>query len=326
MRRLQISATALAVIVMLFVATGYSQVPVRTADANKRGLTDKDFPHVVKLANNVYAVEVLPPAGNAAAGAQERVTTNSMVIVTTDGVMVVDGQGSVGDATKLIDEIKKITNQPIKYVVVSSEHGDHTGGLSAFPSTATFISHPLTKATFEAQAAAPARGGNGNTPRVVVPTETVSDKRTIKMGNTEIQLMFLGRTHTAGMLEVYLPQQKILWMSEGYNHHRFPTLRTGYPSEWIATLKKAEAMDVQYYAGAHGFIDDAKTMKADLPEYRKALESVFAETKRLYKPGANVDEAYKQANFGPYASWTSSGQQAETAFKKVWEELDGKLK
>ncbi len=91
-------------------------------------------------------------------------------------------------------------------------------------------------------------------------------------------------------------------------------------------IDKAQKMDVDYYAGAHGFIDDPKTMKANLSEYRKALESVIAETKRLYKPGGNPGDAFKQANFGPYASWTSYSTQAETTFKRIWDELDGKLK
>jgi glyoxylase-like metal-dependent hydrolase (beta-lactamase superfamily II) len=146
------------------------------------------------------------------------------------------------------------------------------------------------------------------------------------MGATEIQILFLGRTHTGGDLAVYLPREKVLWMSESFNPNRFPTLRTGYPSEWIAAIRKAEAMDVNYFVGAHGFVDDAATMKVLLAEYRKAFEDLTAEVKRLYKPGASVDEALKQANFGPYANWTGFGQAGQFAFRRIWEELDGKLK
>src|SRR5262245_62619775 len=96
----------------------------QTGDANKRGLTDKDFPQLTKLADNVYAFEMLrgvTPGTN-----NERFTTNSLIVITTDGVLVADGQGSPAETTQLIEQIKKLTSQPIKYYVMGSEHGDHT--------------------------------------------------------------------------------------------------------------------------------------------------------------------------------------------------------
>ncbi|HEY7175113.1 MAG TPA: hypothetical protein VH442_09365, partial [Micromonosporaceae bacterium] len=86
-----------------------AQAPLPTADANKRGLTDKDFPRRIKLAENVYAIEILPPRGGNAQPNATRVTTNSMVVVTTDGVLVADGQGSAAAAKLLMDEIAKLT-------------------------------------------------------------------------------------------------------------------------------------------------------------------------------------------------------------------------
>ena len=312
----------LAFVLMAGFASAQSVVP--TADANKRGLTDKDFPKPIKLADNVYAVEILPPRGPNAQPDATRVTTNSMVVITTDGVLVADGQGSPAAVNLLMDEIKKLTDQPIKYVIVCSEHTDHTGGLSAFPSTATFVASPFSKATFETQANAPNR--QPNAPKVVVPSDTVADKKVLKLGSTEIQVLNIGRSHTGGDLVVYLPRGKVLWMSETFNSNRFPTLRAGFPTEWVKAIDRAQHMDVDYYAGAHGFIDDAKTMKANLAEYRKALETIMAEVKRLHQPGADADEAFKQANFGPYASWTDYGQQAPVAFKRAWDEIEGKVK
>ena len=310
--------------VVLAAGVASAQGAPPTADAVKRGLTDKDFPHVVKLAENVYAIEILPGRGGNAQPDATRVTTNSLAVITSDGVLVADGQGSAAGVNQVLDEIKKLTAQPLKYVVVCSEHTDHTNGLPAFPSTATFIASPFSKNTFETQANAPNR--QPNAPKVVVPSETVDDKRVLTLGATEIQVLKIGRSHTGGDLVVYLPKEKVLWMSETFNSHRFPTLRTGFPSEWIKAIDVAQHMDVQYYAGAHGFIDDAPAMKANLAEYRKALETLVAEVKRLHQPGADADAAFKQADFGPYASMTDFAQQAPTSFKRAWDEADGKLK
>ena len=307
---------------LLTAVTSFAQSQIQTGDANKRGLTDKDFPRVIKLADNTYAYEMIRPPTPGTNN--ERFTTNSLIVITTDGVLVADGQGSPADSTRLVEEIKKMTNQPIKYYVMGSEHGDHTGGNASFPATTTFISHPTAKANLERQSNAPNRAANA--PKIVVPSETVSDKRVLKMGNTEIQILNLGRAHTGSDLVVYLPKEKVLFMSEVYFHRLFPALRSGYPSEWIEAINKAEKMDVYYYVAAHGFVDDARTMKAELAEFKKALEKVVSEAKRLYKPGASAEEAFKQANFGPYSTWESSAPMAQPSFQRVWDELAGKLK
>jgi len=90
-------------------------------------------------------------------------------------------------------------------------------------------------------------------------------------------------------------------MSECYFHRLYPSLRTGFPTEWIEAIKKAQSMDVEYYIPGHGYIDDAKTLKADLMESRKALETIVSEAKRLYKPGASPAEAFTHGNFAPYS-------------------------
>ena len=51
----------------------------------------------------------------------------------------------------------------------------------------------------------------------------------------------------------------------------------------------------------------------------------MAEVKRLHQPGADPDTAFKQANFGPYASFTDFDQQAPVSFKRAWDELEGKV-
>jgi glyoxylase-like metal-dependent hydrolase (beta-lactamase superfamily II) len=241
------------------------------------GLERKRFPEGSQ--DNVYMYEMIrqPFQG-------EQFTTNNLIVITTDGVLVADAQGSPADTARLVEEIKKLTDQPIKYVVLGSEQIDHTGGNTSFPEGVTFISHPIAKENFEKRANTPKA-----VPKAVIPTETVSDKKVLHMGKTEIQILDLGRAHIASDLVVYLPKEKVLFMSESYLHHLFPVGRAGYPMEWIAALKKAEAMDVIYYEPAHGFIDDdPKIMKEGLIEFRKALETVVAEAKRLHQPGGRV--------------------------------------
>src|SRR5262245_34913382 len=123
--------------VLLLAATAlFAQQPTRSALVADRGLKPADFPQVKKLADNVFVFSDLHTLGY---------MTNDLIVLTPDGVLVADGQGSGSVTQKLVDHIKTLTPQPIKYVVVASDHGDHTGGNSAFPSTVTFIASPFSK-------------------------------------------------------------------------------------------------------------------------------------------------------------------------------------
>jgi glyoxylase-like metal-dependent hydrolase (beta-lactamase superfamily II) len=312
-------ACALVILFGALVTPAAAQAPVKTAEIAKRGLTAADFPKVIPLTTNVYAYEDVHVQG--------AITTNSLIVVTTDGVVVVDGQGTVPQTERLVAEIRKLSDKPIRYVIVGSNHGDHTGGNSAFPETATFIAHPTSQAAFQRAASQPPRqGGPANPPRVVVPTETVADKRVLTVGGTEIQILFLGRSHTGGDLSVYLPTQKVLFLSESYMPRMFPSMAGGYPSEWIAAVKKAEQMDATWYVPAHGFVDDAATLKAELPIFRRALETVLAEGKRLHDAGIPVAEAMMQAKFGEFDSWSIREMFGPSAIRRVYAELNGELR
>lgn len=319
-------ARSLSVATLIVTALGsLASAQVRTADPYRRGFKDADFPRVVKLADNVYAYEDLRSAG------QEKFTTTNLFVVTRDGVLVADGQGNAAQTRALVDAIGKITSQPIKYVVICSDHGDHTAGNGSFPAGVTYLVHPTSKAMLEAPAnLAAARGntGRGGGTRWTLPAavEIVADKKVLALGGEEIQVLFLGRAHTGGDLHVYLPKHRVLFMSEAYLNRVFPAMRSAYPSDWVATLRKAEAMPVDRFVPGHGFTEEPNVSREELVRYRKAVEAVIAEAKRLHAAGVPVEEAVKQANWGEHATWTIASQQAATAIRKVYDELDGKLK
>jgi glyoxylase-like metal-dependent hydrolase (beta-lactamase superfamily II) len=294
--------------------TARSAEPVATADLSRRGLAKSDFPRWKELAAGVYAYEdTLGPLKG------ETITSVSLIVVTTDGVVVVDGQNEVAQTKAMVDNIRKLTPQPIKYVVIASDHGDHVGGNAAFKAAfpdVVFISSPVSQKAL-------AKDPNP-------PTQTVADKRTLRLGKTDIQILNLGRAHTGGDLVAYLPETKVLFLGEIYLHHVFPALTSAFPTEWTAVLRKAQAMDVRWYVPGHGFVDDAATMKRDLGDSLKALEYVIAESKRLHAAGVPCESrtncpAAQSANWGPYSGLTLRDMQAPIAISKVYEEIQGKL-
>ena len=216
----------------------------------------------------------------------------------------------------MVAEIRKVTSQPIAHLVIGSDHGDHTAGNAAFPPAVKVYAHPVSKAILDkGQAGVPTQ-----------PIIAVEEKLVLTLGSTEIQILFLGRAHTGGDLSVYLPKEKVLFMSEAYLNRIFPAMRSAYPSEWVATLAKAQAMDVTTYVPGHGFVESPAVLKEELEMARRALVQVIAEAKRLHAAGVPVEEAVKQARFGDLETWTIRSSQGATAIRRVYLELDGKLK
>lgn len=293
--------TFLSVLSVLSVAlVTVSSAQVRTAYPEKRGLSLSEFPRTIKLAENVYGYEEIRSPG---------FTTVSMFVVGADGVLLADGQGSPEATQKLLDAIAKVTPKPVKWYVVGSDHGDHTAGNAVLPKDITYIVTPFSRQQMKLQAPA-----------------MVGDRQVINAGGIEVQALFLGRAHTGGDLLVYLPKQKILFMSEVYLNRVFPAMRSAYPSEWLSVINWALQMDVERYIPGHGFIEEPKASREELVEYQRAMRAVIAEVNRLYKLGLPADDAIKQANWGDYKDWFLAEQQAPIAVRKIYEEIEGKLK
>lgn len=315
MKRLSWTFAALACAVMTSTATLAADAG-KVADIAHNGLKASDFPRWHQIVPNVYAYEdtLITP--------DFTFTTNSLIIVTDEGVVLVDGQDNEARGNALVAAIKKITPQPLKYVVIASDHLDHVGSFpvikAAFPE-AVFVSSSASLKTMTAQK------------RPVVATELVDDQRALNVGGTEILILNLGRGHTGGDLVVYLPETKVMFLSELYDRGLFPPMITGFPTEWVATLKKAQAMDVTWFIPGHGFTTgEAAKLKADLADFTKAVELVVSEGKRLHAAGIPCPTekdcpANAQANWGELANATAAAGQAPRALARAYAELDGKL-
>ena len=135
-------ARLLALVLLAAPAAGAQP---RTADPIKRGLQLSDFPRVVKLAENVYGYEEIRQPG---------FTTVSLVVVGRNGVLIADAQGSAQATQTMLDKVKAITPLPVRWYVVGSDHGDHTGGNSVLPKDLTFVVHPASRAQLVKDSAA----------------------------------------------------------------------------------------------------------------------------------------------------------------------------
>src|SRR6516225_9928651 len=127
----------------------------------------------------------------------------SMFIVTPEGVIATDPIGLRRPAAKAyIEEIRKITSAPIKYVIYSHNRFDHIAGGQPFKDLdAVFVAHKNAKARIEVL----------KQPDVVVPDEVVDSERTITLGGTRLELIYVGKNHSDSTLVMRLPKEKIIF-------------------------------------------------------------------------------------------------------------------
>jgi glyoxylase-like metal-dependent hydrolase (beta-lactamase superfamily II) len=232
-------------------------------------------------------------------------------------VLVADGQNSVEKTRRLVDTVAGLTEQPIRWVVVGADHGDHINGNSAFPADAEVIAHP----TSAARLAAAGRG-------IRAATATVTDELVLTPGGVEVRVLFLGRAHTGGDLMVHVPGADVLFLSEAYFNRLYPSVggsRSAYPIEWIQTLRRAEAIGAAVNVPGHGFVDRPEILAEELVNFRRALENLVAESRRLHADGVPLENAPRLVNLGEFQYWYRAANNMPDAVRQVYLEIDGQL-
>jgi glyoxylase-like metal-dependent hydrolase (beta-lactamase superfamily II) len=224
----------------------------------------------------------------------------SMFIVTTAGVIATDpiGYGRPQMVSTYVDEIKKVANnQPIKYVVYSHHHFDHIAGGKPFKDAgATFVSHRRAKDRLEAI----------KDPHTVLPDETIDNQRTLKLGDTTLELTYVGLNHSDSSIVMRLPKEKILFAVDfipvGSLSGR--GMIDSYPIEWEDSLKKVLAMDWEKLIPGHpGAPGGRLGTKQDAQDVLTFLQETSAAVKAEAQAGKCWDTVEKEMKLPKYESW-----------------------
>src|SRR4051812_48157929 len=131
----------------------------------------------------------------------------SMFVVTPQGVIAADPISYLRPAKPYIDAIKAVTDKPIRYVIYSHHHYDHIAGGKPFKDLgATFIAHRRAK-----ERLLELKKQNALLPDVVLPDQVIDNKETITLGDTKLELIYLGRNHSDDSIVMRLPKQKLVF-------------------------------------------------------------------------------------------------------------------
>jgi len=222
----------------------------------------------------------------------------SIFVVTPAGVIATDpvAYGRPQGGQQYVDEIKKVTDKPIKFLIYSHHHFDHIAGGKAFKDAgAQIIAHKNAMTHLKAL----------NDPHTPLPDEAIGNKKVIKLGGTTMELLYLGPNHSDSNLVIRLPKEKIIFVVDTIPVGSFPGrgMIDFFPLETEAFITKVLALDWDRLIPGHpGAPNGRLGTKEDAKNVLTLYQDASSEMKKLGQAGKCWDEAEKEFKLPKYES------------------------
>ena len=216
---------------------------------------------------------------------------NTGVIIGDDAVMIVDAQATPRLANKVIENIRSVTDKPIKYVTLTHYHAVRVLGASAYGASEIVMSEKARSMVAE-------RGqedwdsefgrfprlfqGHESIPGLTWPSMTFSDRMSVYLGKRRVDLMFLGRAHTAGDIVAFVPDANVMFTGDLVEYHSACYCGDGHFHDWPGTLDRIRTLDLDAIAPGRG---DALVGREQVDE---ALDNTADFIRSTYRPVARV--------------------------------------
>jgi glyoxylase-like metal-dependent hydrolase (beta-lactamase superfamily II) len=237
---------------------------------------------------------------------------NSTVRVTSEGLIVVDGKlPGQANYDALMALIKGISDQPVKYLIVTHHHADHSGNNQLFLDAGVQVvaSEGLKKylATYEAN------------PKPAPPSITYPGaKYTLTLGDVSVELHHFGRAHTGGDTVVYFPDLKVVALSDTVTTGKTGPLIDyaggGSATDWTNVLAGILTLDFDAAIPGNGGV----LTKADVQAYRTKFDTLIARAKELVRQGVPQDQLLVQLKTDDIG-WTLRVPKLDAFYAELWE-------
>jgi glyoxylase-like metal-dependent hydrolase (beta-lactamase superfamily II) len=214
----------------------------------------------------------------------------SIVAVTPAGIIVTDPINQ--DAARwLRAELERRFNLPIRYLVYSHDHADHISGGQVFKDAGALVVAHENARTQIVEEQRP----------TAVPDITFSDRMTIELGGTVVELSHVGRNHSDNSVVMRFPQERVLFAVDFIPIERvgFRDFPTSWIEDWIESLRRVEAMDFDILVPGH----DQVGRKEHVRMFREYLEDLRGEVVRLARDGKSLDEMKQLITLPKYRHW-----------------------
>lgn len=216
---------------------------------------------------------------------------NTGVIIGDDSVMIVEAQATPRLARKVIDHVRAVTDKPITHLALTHYHAVRVLGASAYGAREIIMSDA-------ARAMVAERGqedwdsefgrfprlfqGHEEIPGLTWPSTTFSDRMTVYLGKRRVDIMHLGRAHTAGDAVVWVPDSEVMFTGDIVEYHSACYCGDGHFADWPETLANIAAYDPAAIAPGRGDALVGREMVA------KAIASTADFVTSTYKPAERV--------------------------------------
>ena len=227
---------------------------------------------------------------------------NSGVIIGDDSVMIVEAQATPRLANKVIEKVREVTDKPITHLALTHYHAVRVLGATAYGAEQVIMSDT-------ARAMVAERGqedwdsefqrfprlfeGHESIPGLTWPTTTFSDTMTVYLGNRRVDLMHLGRAHTAGDIVIHVPDENVMFTGDIVEYHSACYCGDGHFSDWGDTLDEIKWFDVDAIAPGRGdALMGREMVNAAIENTRDFVESTYRPAARVAARGGTLKDAW----------------------------------
>jgi glyoxylase-like metal-dependent hydrolase (beta-lactamase superfamily II) len=250
-------------------------------------------------------------------------TYNSGIIATSEGVVVLDALNSEAVAQAERGAIATTLRQPVRVLISSTFHDNYSKGNVAYSGVLKIGHENYRTDLLELMQ-------RENVPadeqKARLPDQTFRDRMTLYLGGKEVQILYVGRAHTRGDSIVFVPQDRIVYLSEVYFANQFLFINDGYGIDWLRALDAVEALGADIFVPGHGPIPaDPRETRQGLRLFRQMLVDVRDAVQKEVARGATEDQAVAAVRWPQYEGMQGYAAQRETAVRRLYQQLTGKL-
>lgn len=254
-------------------------------------------PHITKIKDGIYVQT---------AKSTPQANSNGSIIVTSEGIVLVDTGQTAVDSREILEATKKLSSQPVRFVIDTETHPDHTYGHFLFPSALIINAVGAgdeMRQSFDANRMADQAKSSPQMQaalegfKLVPPQIEYGDKMVLHVGERTFMLYNLGTTRSLANTAVWLPNERVLFAASVAVEKQINTIRphTNIP-DMIAMLKMMQAVNPEVVIPGHG----APTTTKMLADYQKYLETLLARVNELVKQGKSLDQIEAEVKMPEY--------------------------
>ena len=233
---------------------------------------------------------------------------NTGVIIGDDSVMIIEAQATPRLANKVIEKVREVTDKPITHLTLTHYHAVRVLGAAAYRAPNILMSE-------KARAMVVERGMEDresefmrfprlfqgyerveDIPPLTWPTTTFNDRMSVYLGSRRVDLMFLGRAHTAGDIVIHVPDENVMFTGDIVEYHSACYCGDGHFHDWPTTLERIRARDVEAIAPGRGDALVGKDMvNAALDSTKDFVTSTYRPVARVALRGGSLRDAFEAA-------------------------------